>query len=68
MNEAILNSLKEAKHSTASFETMNPEQRMRVEGTPVGLKNVGNSIELLFHIKHAILTPCYKPISLIVSL
>lgn len=27
----------------ATFEPLNPEQRKRVEGTPVGLKNVGNT-------------------------
>jgi hypothetical protein len=44
MNQVIMDSLQAAKNTTASFETMNPEQRKRLDGIPVGLKNVGNSI------------------------
>jgi ubiquitin carboxyl-terminal hydrolase 25/28 len=29
--------------NVGSFEPLNPEQRKRVDGTPVGLKNVGNT-------------------------
>lgn len=45
LNEAIEKSLKETKGSDAlgSFEPLNPEERVREGGTPVGLKNVGNT-------------------------
>lgn len=45
LNEAIEKSLKETRASDAlgSFEPLNPEERVRQEGTPVGLKNVGNT-------------------------
>ena len=31
------------KEFKQKFEPLNPEQRKRVKGVPVGLKNVGNS-------------------------
>lgn len=30
-------------HQTGAFEPLNPNQRMRDEGVPCGLKNIGNS-------------------------
>lgn len=32
------------------FEPLNPEQRIRLKGTPVGLKNVGNSTIKRFYL------------------
>eukprot|EP00359_Climacostomum_virens_P005944 CAMPEP_0204904364 /NCGR_PEP_ID=MMETSP1397-20131031/4821_1 /ASSEMBLY_ACC=CAM_ASM_000891 /TAXON_ID=49980 /ORGANISM="Climacostomum Climacostomum virens, Strain Stock W-24" /LENGTH=950 /DNA_ID=CAMNT_0052073147 /DNA_START=3586 /DNA_END=6438 /DNA_ORIENTATION=+ len=45
LNEVIEKSLKETKATDAlgSFEPLNPEERIRDAGTPVGLKNVGNT-------------------------
>ncbi|KAL4443149.1 hypothetical protein ABPG74_002216 [Tetrahymena malaccensis] len=43
LNQAILASQQEAKEKNISFEPLNPEQRMRKEGIPVGLKNLGNT-------------------------
>jgi hypothetical protein len=40
--------LKEQKgNSIPNYEPLNPEQRIRKSGMPVGLKNVGNSTEYL---------------------
>lgn len=43
MNKAILASLETAKEQNAYVEFDNPVERMRKEGFPVGLKNIGNS-------------------------
>ena len=43
-----------------NIEPLNPEQRIRIKGMPVGLKNIGNSLFLfffltdIFFLKHAI--------------
>jgi hypothetical protein len=36
-------SITEAKDKKISLEPLNPEQRVRKTGVPVGLKNIGNS-------------------------
>lgn len=36
-------SINEAKDKKISLEPLNPEQRIRKAGIPVGLKNIGNS-------------------------
>ena len=41
--KAVEMSMKETSSEMVTFEPLNPEQRKRVEGTPVGLKNVGNT-------------------------
>ena len=53
MNKAIEASLKEAQqqYNYVIFEPLNPEQRQRKKGTPVGLKNVGNSEQPIFSLK-----------------
>lgn len=44
ISKAIEMSLKEAQtDGNVIFEPLNPEQRIRKKGNPVGLKNVGNS-------------------------
>jgi hypothetical protein len=43
LGKAIQESLDLAKDKKISFEPLNPEQRLRKSGTPVGLKNIGNS-------------------------
>lgn len=44
MQQAIEQSLKEhGLPDYGSYEPLNPEQRLREEGTPVGIKNVGNT-------------------------
>jgi len=45
LTKAIELSLKDQKKPVIpSYEPLNPEQRIRKPGMPVGLKNVGNSI------------------------
>lgn len=51
-------SMNEAKDKKISLEPLNPEQRVRKLGVPVGLKNIGNSNH--FVNQHAILTLYYK--------
>jgi hypothetical protein len=36
-------SINEAKDKKINLEPLNPEQRVRKSGVPVGLKNIGNS-------------------------
>jgi len=43
INKAIELSLKEQKGGSASYEPLNPEQRLRKSGQPIGLKNIGNT-------------------------
>jgi hypothetical protein len=43
LGKVIQESLDEAKAKKISFEPLNPEQRLRKSGIPVGLKNIGNS-------------------------
>lgn len=43
INHAILASVQEVKDTHINFEPLNPEQRLRKQGTPVGLKNLGNT-------------------------
>lgn len=47
-------SMNEAKDKKISLEPLNPEQRVRKSGVPVGLKNIGNSTPSIT--KHAIST------------
>ena len=49
MNKAILASLETAKEQNAYIEFDNPVERMRKEGFPVGLKNIGNS-NIIFYL------------------
>jgi hypothetical protein len=44
LSKAIELSMTEAKDKNYGFEPLNPEQRVRKSGVPVGLKNIGNSI------------------------
>jgi hypothetical protein len=44
LSKAIEMSINEAKDKKISLEPLNPEQRIRKLGVPVGLKNIGNSI------------------------
>lgn len=43
VSRAIELSLAEQGTNTSAYEPLNPEQRIRPRGFPVGLKNVGNS-------------------------
>lgn len=43
LSKAIEMSINEAKDKKISFEPLNPEQRVRKAGVPVGLKNIGNT-------------------------
>ena len=43
LNRAIENSIKEAGQDFISYEPLNPESSKRKAGTPVGLKNIGNT-------------------------
>lgn len=52
IGKAIQESLDLAKEKKISFEPLNPEQRLRKSGVPVGLKNIGNSI---FHLQLSLL-------------
>lgn len=61
LSKAIELSMNEAKDKKISLEPLNPEQRIRKSGVPVGLKNIGNSKSILT--KPAISTPCCKPTS-----
>jgi len=51
-------SMNEAKDKKISLEPLNPEQRVRKSGIPVGLKNIGNS-KFMF-IKLATSIHCFK--------
>ena len=44
VNTAIMESLKTAQEQNVFVETLNPIDRKRKVGTPVGLKNIGNSL------------------------
>ena len=43
LSKAIEMSINEAKDKKITLEPLNPEQRIRKPGIPVGLKNIGNS-------------------------
>mmetsp|Transcript_17901 Transcript_17901/g.30439 ORF Transcript_17901/g.30439 Transcript_17901/m.30439 type:complete len:177 (+) Transcript_17901:329-859(+) len=43
LNEAIMASMGKEGQTGHSYEPLNPEQRKREGGTPVGLKNIGNT-------------------------
>ena len=43
LSKAIEMSMNEAKDKKIALEPLNPEQRVRKAGVPVGLKNIGNS-------------------------
>lgn len=45
LSKAIEMSMNEAKDKKISLEPLNPEQRVRKSGVPVGLKNIGNSMD-----------------------
>jgi len=55
LSKAIEISMNEAKEKKISLDLMNPEQRVRKSGVPVGLKNIGNS--KIFLIQPATSTP-----------
>jgi len=46
LNKALENSLKDQADKIYVYEPLNPEQRIRPAGSPVGLKNIGNSNEM----------------------
>lgn len=50
VNKAIMESLKTAQEQNVFVETANPIDRKRKSGTPVGLKNIGNSSYLKFYV------------------
>lgn len=66
LSKAIELSMNEAKDKKINLEPLNPEQRVRKSGIPVGLKNIGNSKNII--IKLATLTLYYKPIFKIFNL
>ena len=47
LSKAIEMSINEVKDKKITLEPLNPEQRIRKSGVPVGLKNIGNSTSLL---------------------
>jgi hypothetical protein len=51
--------MNEAKDKKISLEPLNPEQRLRKTGVPVGLKNIGNSNSSIIQL--AISTRFCKP-------
>lgn len=61
LSKAIEMSITEAKDNKISLEPLNPEQRVRKPGVPVGLKNIGNSKYIIT--KPVISTPSFRPIS-----
>lgn len=60
LSKAIELSMNEAKSKNIALEPLNPEQRVRKSGVPVGLKNIGNSndvmIKLAISIRYSRLT------------
>ena len=61
LSKAIELSMTEAKDKKINLEPLNPEQRVRKSGVPVGLKNIGNSNAL--PTQPATSTPYCRPIS-----
>lgn len=61
LSKAIQESIDMAKDKKISFEPLNPEQRLRKPGVPVGLKNIGNSSSSLT--QPATSTRCCRPTS-----
>lgn len=61
LSKAIELSMNEAKDKKISLEPLNPEQRLRKSGVPVGLKNIGNSTPPIT--QHATSTPSSRPTS-----
>ena len=43
INKAIELSLQSQQNMPSTYEPLNPEQRLRKSGMPIGLKNIGNS-------------------------
>jgi hypothetical protein len=61
LSKAIELSMNEAKDKKIGLEPLNPEQRVRKTGIPVGLKNIGNSTSTSMQLATSIL--CCRPIS-----